>query len=161
MAPRAIEVTRALFGASLLLAPRPMLVHVHRVHVDRTSILVARVLGARQLGQALLSGLRPSPEVLAMGIWVDVAHGASAVGLAAVDRQRAFAGLLNAGAAAGWAADGYRTLVRGPVADPSHERRRDRLARWTLGHLPGGPPLLRVVDRRRSRTTEGDERRGT
>lgn len=47
----------------------------------------SRVLGARQITQAVLSGVRPSPEVLAMGVWIDLAHAASVLGLAAADRD--------------------------------------------------------------------------
>ncbi len=149
---RSIEVTRGLFGAALLLAPRPMLRHVHRIEVDTPSVVVARVLGARQLTQAVLSGRDPSPEVLAMGVYVDLAHAATALGLAAVDRSRAFAGLLNAGASLGWAGFGYDALVSGHVTERAHERRRDQLARWTLDRAPGGRFLRRTAERRR-RTT--------
>lgn len=40
----------------------------------RASLIVARILGARRLTQAALSDVGPSPEVLAMGVWVDCAH---------------------------------------------------------------------------------------
>lgn len=149
MAWRKIELARGLFGLALLVAPRPMLRHVHRVEVDPVSVVVARVLGVRQLTQAALSGVRPSPEVLAMGVWVDLAHATSALGLAAVDSSRVFAGLLNAVAATGWAGSGYAALRTGPVTAPSHERVRDRLARVTLERVPGGMPLLDVADDRR------------
>jgi len=67
----------------LLFAPRAVLNRVHHVEVDTKSVLVARVLGARHLTQAALSGVNPSPEVLAMGVWVDVAHACTA-GTAAI-----------------------------------------------------------------------------
>lgn len=148
---RRIELVRGAFGMALLVAPRPMLRHVHRVEADSVSVAVARVLGVRQLTQAVLSGVRPSPEVLAMGVWVDLAHATSALGLAAVDRSRGFAGLFNAAAATGWAGSGYTTLRTGPVTQPSHERVRDRLARVTLERVPGGAPLLEIADERRDR----------
>lgn len=147
---RKIELTRGLFGMALLVAPRPVLRHVHRVKVDPTSVAVARILGVRQVTQAALSGLEPSPEVLAIGVWVDLAHATSALGLAVVDRPRAFAGMLNAGAAVAWAAAGYDALRDGPVSAASHERRRDQLARWALERLPGGAPLLGMATHRRA-----------
>lgn len=58
---------------------------VHHVTVDNKSVLIARILGVRQLAQAVLSGVRPSPEVLAMGVWVDGVHAMTALGLACVD----------------------------------------------------------------------------
>ncbi len=58
----------------MLFAPQVVLNRVHHVEVDTENVLVARVLGARHLTQAALSGINPSPEVLAMGVWVDVAR---------------------------------------------------------------------------------------
>jgi len=58
----------------LLLAPQVVLNRVHHVEVDTQSVLVARVLGARHLTQAALSDVNPSPEVLARGVWVDIAY---------------------------------------------------------------------------------------
>lgn len=147
---RKIEISRGFLGFALLVAPRPMLRRVHRVGDDPKSVVVARVLGGRQLAQAVLSGVEPSPEVLAMGVWVDAAHAATALALAAVDPARAFAGFLNASSALVWAAWGYADVQSGPVTDPVHDRRRDLLARWALSILPGGGSLMRTArDRRR------------
>lgn len=140
---RAIEITRAAWGAALLLAPHRTLKLVHRIEVDRKSVLIARVLGVRQITQAALSGVRPSPEILAMGVWVDLAHAASALGLAAVDRERASAGLTDTAVAVAWAGFGWHDLRTGPVPAPAHDRRRDAMARWVLAHVPGGGPLRR------------------
>ena len=147
---RWIELARGAWGAALLVAPRVVLERVHHLTVDDKSLIVARVLGARHLAQAALSGVGPSPEVLAMGVWVDCAHAATAVGLAAVDRSRARGGLTDAGIAAVWAAAGYRDLRSGAVPPPEHDRRRDALARLVLRIVPGGSALLhRSADRRR------------
>jgi hypothetical protein len=147
---RRIELVRAAWGAALLVTPRQVLGRVHHLRVDRASVRVARVLGARQLGQALLSGVDPSPEVLAMGVWVDGVHAATAVGLAVVDRHRARAGLTDAAIAGAYAVLGYRDLVTARATPPSHQqRRRDELARAVLGLVPGGGPLLsRCADAR-------------
>ena len=148
---RPIEVLRAAWGTALLVAPRAVMTDVHHVTVDTRSLVVARVLGARQVTQAVLSGVSPSPEVLATGVWVDTAHAATAVGLALADRSRARAGLTDAAVAAAWALAGLFDLTHGLVPPARHERRRDRLARWTLRRLPGGRPLARLArDRRRS-----------
>lgn len=137
---RTIELLRAGWGVGLLLAPRPVLTHVHHLQVDRSSVVVARILGARHLVQAVLSGVAPSPEVLALGVWVDAVHAASAVGLAGVDPARARAGLTDAVVAAGWAAIGYRDVEVGRAPHPGG-RRRDVLARWVLDRAPGAAPL--------------------
>ncbi|MBE7189140.1 MAG: hypothetical protein INR67_12710 [Jatrophihabitans endophyticus] len=150
---RAIEVGRGLWGAALLVAPRTVLENVHHLEVDHKSLVIARILGARHITQAALSGIRPSPEVLAMGVWVDVVHALSAVGLAAADRSRARAGLTDAAVASVWAGAGYRDLRGdGPTA-PAHDRRRDALARFVLGIAPGGKALLTQSrhDRQRAR----------
>jgi hypothetical protein len=82
--------------------------NVHHLKVDSTSVVIARVLGARHLTQAVLSGFWPSAEVLAMGVWVDAVHSSTAFALALIDRSRARAGLTDAAVVGIWAGDGYR-----------------------------------------------------
>jgi len=149
---RSIELARAGWGVALLAAPRQVMETVHRIEVDTKSVVIARILGARHLTQATLSGLRPSPEVLAMGVWVDGVHALTALGLAAVDRSRARAGLTDTVVAAIWAGAGYRDLAQRTATPPWHQRRRDRLARSVLGVVPGGRFLLGQVKADRHRT---------
>jgi hypothetical protein len=143
---RQIELLRAAWGAALLVAPRQVMDNVHHVKVDTKSEVIARILGARQLTQAALSGLRPSPEVLAMGVWVDAVHALTALGLAVADHSRARAGLTDTAVAGLWAGAGYRDLLRSAPTPPSHQRRRDRLARIVLRVAPGGTVLLERVN---------------
>lgn len=133
----------------MLVAPSATLGTIHGLKIDTTSIVIARVLGARQLAQAGLSGLDPSPEVLAVGVWVDLAHAATAFGLALADRSRARAGVTDGVVALTWAGIGYRDLVSSKATPPAHDRRRDQLARMVLGIAPGGGPLLRIAQRNR------------
>lgn len=149
MQPRKIELARAVWGGALLFAPRVVLTRIHHVEVDTKGVAVARILGARHLSQAALSGINPSPEVLAMGVWVDTAHAATAFALAVADRGRARAGLTDTVVAGAWAAVGYRDLNRAPATPPAHDRRRDALARGVLTRVPGGSSLLRITDRDR------------
>jgi hypothetical protein len=151
MRSRPIEAVRALWGAALLFAPRVVLGRVHHVRIDGKSLVIARILGARQLAQAVLSGLDPSPEVLAMGVWVDGTHAATAVGLAVVDHARARAGITDAVVAAGWAAGGYRDLRNAHPTPPEHDRVRDMLARTVLGLVPGGGRLAALARAARER----------
>lgn len=139
---RGIELGRAAWGVALLADPDGVLGTVHGLTVDRRSRVVARILGARHLAQATLSGRRPSPEVLAMGAWVDAVHALTAVALAVVDPGRARAGVTDAAIAAGWAGAGYRDLRRAAPTPPAHQRIRDRLAVLVLGRVPGGRRLL-------------------
>lgn len=139
---RKVELVRAAWGAVLLCAPRQTLETIHHVKVDNRSVLVARFLGARHLAQAAVSGVSPSSEVLAMGVWVDVVHALTALGLAVADRSRARAGLTDTSIAAIWAGTGYHDLARVSPAAATRQRRRDRLARMVLGIVPGGHLLI-------------------
>lgn len=141
MTVRAIELIRAAWGAALLVAPAAVLHRLRGVRVDRGALVITRILGARHLVQALLSGVDPGPEVLAAGVWVDSAHAATALGLAVADRRRARGGLIDAAVAASWAALGRRYLREGRVRTEALGR-RDRLARAVLGALPGGAGLM-------------------
>ncbi|CNH63829.1 Uncharacterised protein [Mycobacterium tuberculosis] len=126
-----------------------MLGRVHGVRVDRKALVVARILGARQLLQAGLSGINPSPEMLAGGVWVDAVHSLTALGLAVVDRSRARAGVTDCVVAAVWALLGWHHLSAGRAAQVAI-RGRDRLARAVVGALPGGGILMRQADSTRA-----------
>ncbi len=152
---RRIELVRGAWGVVMLLAPKPVLSAVD-TGGDRTMVVVGRILGARHLTQAVLSGARPSPEVLAMGVWVDAVHALTALGLAAVSPSRTGAGLVDAVGAAGWAIAGYHDLVTPRSVVPNHTRRRDALARWTLGRLPAGRHLRERAEHERGRRSTGD-----
>jgi hypothetical protein len=144
---RVIELGRAAWGAALLTAPRPVMSQVHHLQTDTKSLVTARILGGRHLAQAALSGIQPTPEVLAMGVWVDSVHALSAVGLALADGSRARAGLTDAAVAAAWAILGYRDLNKPRGTQPGHDRRRNQLACDVLRIAPGGTFLLRRVRR--------------
>ena len=148
---RFIEIVRGLWGAALLAAPRPVLSRIHGVDVDRKAVLVARILGARHVTQATLSGPHPSPEVLATGTWVDSVHSLTAFGLAAINPRRARGALIDAAVAAVWALFGAHDLSTGACPPPNHQRRRDRLAQLILPLLPGGQRLSASAERVRRR----------
>ncbi len=139
---RTLELFRLVWGVALLARPGDVLRRVHDLRVDQRSLVVARVLGARHIVQAVLSGVRPSPEVLAMGAWVDVAHASTAFAFAATDRERARAGLIDGTLALGWGYGGVHDLGRAAATAPRHQRGRDRLARLVLARVPGGRWLL-------------------
>ncbi len=147
---RRIEVVRGAWGLVMLAGPSPLLRTI-AIDDDPVMIWTGRVLGARHLTQAVLSGARPSPEGLAMGVWVDAVHALCALGLAASSRRRAAAGIFDAVAATGWAVAGYRDLVNPRAALPTHTGRRDALARRVLRALPGGAPLADRVEQDRDR----------
>jgi hypothetical protein len=148
---RLIEVLRALWGAALVAGPGLVLARIPGIDADRKAVLVARILGARHLVQATLSGVHPSPEVIATGTWVDAVHALTAFSLAAADPRRARAALIDAVVAAAWALFGVHDLVTGATPPPRHLRRRDRLAQVLLPRLPGGRQLRETAQRARHR----------
>lgn len=150
---RSIELFRATWGLALLAYPDRVLGVVQGLKIDPSSRAIARILGTRHLTQAVLSGYRPSPEVLAMGAWVDGVHALTALGLATVNRDRTRTGLTDAAIAGTWVAAGYRDLEHAQATTPSHQRIRDRLADIVLRHAPGGRPLRKRVDEARQRDT--------
>jgi hypothetical protein len=145
---RYLELFRAGWGAVLLVAPDAVLTEVGGVQVDRKAIVVARILGGRQLVQAAFSGIRPSPEILAAGVWVDGVHALTAFGLALADRRRARIGVADGLVAASWAGLGLHDLRTGTTAPA--DGRRDQLARTVIGRLPGGSRLMAVAARAHS-----------
>ncbi len=103
---------RAGYGTVLLLAPQQVIKLCTGHQADSTARGVVRVLGARHIVQALLTGGAPTTAVLAVGTEVDLIHSLTALGLAAVDPPRQRAGLVDAGAAATFAVIGAVRTTR-------------------------------------------------
>ncbi len=148
---RSIEVLRGAWGVALLTVPARVLGAIHGVRIDTKSRTVARILGARHLTQAALSGYRPSPEVLAMGVWVDTVHALTALGLAVSDHRRIRAGLADTAIAALWATAGYQDLDIARATSSRHQLFRDQLAVIVLARVPGGRFLRQQIDKARQR----------
>ncbi len=110
-AVRAIEAGRAAWGLALLTMPSRV-VRVLGGRRDRTTKVVARLLGARQLGQAAWSGLRPSRPVLAGGAMIDLVHAGTALALGVVDDRWRHVALADAGVALGWSLTGLRDSAK-------------------------------------------------
>ncbi len=81
--PAAFATLRALLGAFELASPRPAARLVGAPTVSGSAPAVIRVLGARQVGQALVTLLRPTPTLLIAGAAVDGIHAASMLALGA------------------------------------------------------------------------------
>ncbi len=86
---RSLLAARMVYGAGLLLAPARVLATVARMPLDREVMVVARVLGARQLIQAAALGGSPGPRKLLAGALVDGLHSASMVAAACWSPQAA------------------------------------------------------------------------
>ncbi|WP_344915434.1 SDR family oxidoreductase [Streptosporangium oxazolinicum] len=108
---RAIEVARAAWGLALLMAPAQVL-RVLGGRGNRGAKAVARLLGARQLGQAAWSGLRPSREVLAGGAVTDLVHAGTVLALGAANGRWRRVALSDAGIALAWSLAGLRDSGR-------------------------------------------------
>jgi hypothetical protein len=121
---------RAALGAAQALFPglasRPLVVQP----LDRCSRGVIRVLGIRQVGQALVMGAQPSAVVLLLGAEVDAAHAASMVALALCSRRWRRAALADAMIASLFALAGAAAARSGgrPAAQAPWSARRDRWA---------------------------------
>jgi hypothetical protein len=78
-----LATVRGALGAAELIAPGAMArsVDFHRP-IGRRATMVVRVLGGRQLGQALLTGIEPDARVAAVGAVVDGVHALSMLALA-------------------------------------------------------------------------------
>ena len=79
-----VPLARAGYGAALLCAPGPMIGVVTGKPPSRRARRVARVLGVRHLIQAAVTTFNPGPEVVALGVVVDLLHAASMFAFAAV-----------------------------------------------------------------------------
>lgn len=101
-----LELVRGGYGALQLAAPGLVAGQLLRGRLDGRARAVARVLGARQLAQALASGGSPSYPVLGLGVEVDLLHASSMVALGAAARRRRNQALLDALIAASFALAG-------------------------------------------------------
>ncbi|MEQ4499383.1 hypothetical protein [Nocardioides kribbensis] len=139
---RPVELARGAWGLLLLGAPRTVLRPMVPGGPAPLAVGVVRVLGARQLAQAALSGSSPSPEVLALGAWVDGVHAATSLGLVGAEPRCARAGLADAAVALVWSGFGLRSLQQAGAALDRPPGLRDALAVAVLSRVPAGAPLL-------------------
>jgi hypothetical protein len=78
-----IPLARACYGTALLCAPGPIIGVVTGQPPSPRSRQVARVLGVRHLAQAAVTAVNAGPEVVALGVVVDLLHAASMFAFAA------------------------------------------------------------------------------
>lgn len=159
-----LELIRGGYGALQLAAPALVADHLLSRPLEARARAVARVLGARQLVQAVASGGTPSYPVLALGVEVDLLHAASMLVVAA--RQRRSTALLDALIAASFAVAGTlvaRTSATGQLPAPTNPL--DALRQRCAGALartlvPGSTTLSAASDGRGGRHLTGS-RQGT
>lgn len=100
-----LVVVRAGWGTLQLLFPQMVARCLGIRDADRPTVQVARVLGARQIIQALASS-RPTYPVLALGVEVDLLHAASMAGAALMFPSRRRAAITDAALACTFAVAG-------------------------------------------------------
>jgi hypothetical protein len=132
-----VPLARAGYGAALLCAPGPMIGVVTGQPPSRRARRVARILGVRHLTQAAVTALNPGPEVVALGVIVDLLHAASMFAFAAAVPDLRRAELADALAATALAvAEPTLSSVGRPKALGHHQQ-----AEIAGATPPPGPPL--------------------
>ena len=138
---KVLPVVRAGYGMVELAAPGLLAERLLGQRLDPPARLIARILGARHLAQACLSGPAPTAAVLAL-------HTASMIGVAVLSRQWRPAALISAAAATGFATAGglaTRNARRHPPGRVRHGQAvqlRDRWAEQLARYLI--PPIRAV-----------------
>jgi hypothetical protein len=100
---RVLRIARAGYGVTLLAVPGQVVSVFGGDPTDATVTLMARVLGARHLLQALLMGRDPGAFRRYGAAFVDVMHAASMFGVAKVDAMRHKPALVDGSIAAAFA----------------------------------------------------------
>jgi hypothetical protein len=85
--PRLLLACRAAFGAELVMAPGPLLRLLGGEPADGRAVLVARILGARQLAEAALLWRFGGRRTMRLGALVDLIHAGTAAAAAAADAR--------------------------------------------------------------------------
>lgn len=144
---------RAGLGVTHLLFPGLAARLLVRQPIDHVARRVVRVLGARQLTQALATGKEPTVAVLLLGAEVDIAHAASMFALALFCRRWRHAALVDTALAAMFAVAGVAAARAGgrPAARVGLRVLPDRVAERLAS---------RLVPDRLSRGTGPNEPRG-
>ena len=109
---RACCIVRASYGGALLCVPGPMITAVTGAPASGRVRAVARVLGARQLAQAVVCGLAPRRGLIQAGAAADGLHAASMLALAGTEPTLRRALLADTAIAAAFASVATTSLRR-------------------------------------------------
>ena len=143
-----LSPVRAAIGAARLVVPALSLPGINAARLGGGGRKVVRVLGARHVAQAVLTGRAPTRAVLWLGAEVDAAHAASMLGVAVCSRRYRRAALGDAVVAGTLAAAGAWAARHAPT-EPIAGRTptgvwRDRMAERLAGlAVPGYPPVAK------------------
>ncbi len=97
---------RVLWGTALLITPEALLRDLPHQRIDRPARMFARVLGARHLVQAVITGRGGTRGWVRVGAAVDATHAATMTGLAVLAPDRRKLALTNVATATGLAGAG-------------------------------------------------------
>ena len=136
-----VRTARGAYGLAELAVPRTAM-HAFRISPQRSSVLVTRLLGARELAQVTVSAAVPTRAVLGVGLVVDVLHALSMVGVATVSRQHRRAALTSAAMTGLFALAGAATVRSAPPSASRSDDWRRRLAKVRSASLSSTMPLL-------------------
>jgi hypothetical protein len=132
-----VPLARAGYGAALLCAPGPIIGVVTGQPPSPRARQVARIFGVRHLAQAVITVVNPGPEVVGLGVVVDLLHAASMFAFAAVIPDLRDAELADALAATALAvAEPALSSVTRPKTTGRNQHPNDGAA-----SRPPGPPL--------------------
>ena len=101
----ALGTIRLMWATALLVEPRPLLRFVGK-EPDATTVVVARILGARHALQGLVE-IGAWPRWRKVGMTADFAHAASGIAFAGLDARWRRVGLTDAAIAASFALGGW------------------------------------------------------
>jgi|tagenome__1003787_1003787.scaffolds.fasta_scaffold20296325_1 hypothetical protein len=104
---RLSAAVRGAWGCVLLLAPAQALTLCARRPVDGPAVVVARVLGARQVLQSAVTAFAPTVAVTGLSAIVDALHGSTSAALAVVSPQWRRVALVDMAIAASLAASSW------------------------------------------------------
>ena len=121
-------LVRMAFGIALLAAPDPILRLASQKPATARVRVAARILGARELIQAVVTGVQPDAACLAVGAETDLVHAATMLALATVDSRTRRVALSSAMTAGMFAAVGAAHARRAPHTSPALAGNDPRLA---------------------------------
>lgn len=105
---------RGVWGLAELASPGAVFGRLSGLPLESQEVPVVRVLGARQVTQAVVSAVYPTTTVVALGVGVDGLHSLSMVGAGLAFPQYRRHALISAALAAGFGLAGWSAVHRSP-----------------------------------------------
>jgi hypothetical protein len=110
--PGNTELLRAAWATVLLSQPRRVLTLRDTAPPPSAAVFAARILGVRQLAQAIVTALAATPRVIRVGAAVDTLHACTGIGVAVLVPRWRRTALADAAIAACFAVGGQLRVIR-------------------------------------------------